>query len=337
MKQKLLLFTVLASVLFAGVSCSNENEIKPSAEKASITVRLAGEKMMTRATTAATEEENAILNYMIYVFYPNGVLESSEAATTLEGLTTGNKKIAVVVNAPSGFPQSPITNYADFKDELFELGTQTPENIIDNGLAMSGEITPSLNPGENELTIPVSRIVAKIKLGTVTITPDTEHGGVFELTNVSIMKAKSYSDMGLPTVVTGGDLYGGIDPEANDLTTESEYKSYLRGAAEEGSNDTYFYIFPNDGGSSNADATLMTLEGTYNGVKTYFPFIINDPVSNPTSGNYVERNTIHTVNVTLKKVWTGTENPEELVDDSSIEVTIQAQDWETVPTQEVEW
>ncbi len=335
MKTKLF-FAFLLGVLLLGVSCSNEDEIRKEGDgdggKATLIVNITGKDMNTRAlpATPATEEENAIKDYTIYVFYANGVLEASSTTATLANLSTGNKRIAVVVNEPDGFPQSPITNYADFENEVFDLETQSPQNMQVSGLTMSGEIAPKLNAGENVLTIPVSRVVAKIKLGTVTVTPDAVNGGEFILTNVNIMKAKSSSNVGLPTIKTNVPFYGGVGPDATLL---SDYKSFLRGVAKEGTNDSFFYVFPNDG----VDATLMTLEGTYNGTKTYFPFIINDPTSNPTDGTYIKRNTVHTVNVILKKVWTGSENPEELVDESSINVTIEAQDWETIPSQDVEW
>ncbi len=334
MKTKTFFFALLGSVILFAAGCSNEEqELNPTNDPASISVKLTGEELKTRATTPASPEENALKNYTIYVFHNSGVLEDAGTSLTMNNLTTGTKKIAVVANAPAGFPSNAINNYNDFENEIFALDSQTPATVVTDGLTMSGVISATLNAGSNNLTIPVARVVAKIQLGTITITPDTGHDiNKFNLTAVHIMKAKSESTVGLPTVTTSGDLYGGV----NTTGIVSEYRSFLTGNAAEGSNSTYFYVFPNGGGD---DATLMTLEGTYDGVKTYFPFIINDGTGNTGdgSGNYINRNTFHKVNVTLKKLGAGVDNPETLVDPSAITVLIQAQEWETVPEQSVEW
>ncbi|WP_280745169.1 MULTISPECIES: fimbrial protein [unclassified Parabacteroides] len=344
MRKNFLFFALLANVLLFAVSCSSsENEIIQTEEKASISIKLEGQDLGTRATTAALPEENAVKNVSVYVFFSNGLLESSVTTSTIpanneiavDDLTTGGKKIAVVVNAPAGFPTSPILEYSDLEGELIDLDTQTTSTIGTNGLLMSGETTHTLTTGANTLNIPVYRVVAKIQLGSVTVAPVTGQTGTFTLTSVHIMKAKSTATVGVPSILTSGDLYGGVNLTSVDgKNIVSIYRDYLTKSASVSDNNTaYFYVFPND--ATGTDATLMTLEGTYNGETVYFPFVIND--SHTGDGTYIVRNTFHKVNVVINKPAAGATHPEEFVDPATLTVTIEPQDWETVPEQGVKW
>lgn len=338
MKMKSLLLALSAGVLLFASSCKDEVLLDNGLgdEKASLRVKLVGEGLTTRATEA-TEAEMAIHNYSIYVFYTNGSLEAMATdVASISGLTVGNKKIAVIANAPSGFVPSSVTSLSGFESAAFELTSQYPRSLA-GGLIMSGVEDKTLITGENGIEIKVERLVAKIKLGNVTISPSVGHDPAkFELIAVHMMKVKSEAKLGSPNVLDGVGLYGGVDGDVAGVTVESVYKDYLTEAAVEGANTSYFYVFPNTGGD---DATLMTIEGTYDGETAYFPFVINDQIINGDdgSGNYIKRNTLHTVSVTLKKLGGGVDNPETIVDPAAIDVTITPEDWVIVPGQGVEW
>ena len=78
---------------------------------------------------------------------------------------------------------------------------------------MSGEDTVVLSANTvSEATIPISRVVAKVKLGTLTIAPEAGHDAAkFALTKVMVMKARNSVKMGLPSVdYTPDAFYGGM-------------------------------------------------------------------------------------------------------------------------------
>jgi hypothetical protein len=51
----------------------------------------------------------------------------------------------------------------------------------------------------------------------------------------------------------------------------------------------------------------------------------------------IARNTQHTVDITLRRLGTGSPDPEIPSDPATLTVTITPQNWIVVPTQEVEW
>lgn len=336
MNIKFLLPALSAGVLLFASSCKEETLLNNEAtnEKASLHVKLAGEGITTRAE--ATDAEMEVHNYSIYVFYANGTLETvATNESSITGLTPGSKTIAVIANAPAGFAPGSITSLSTFEDANFDLDTQYPRTL-DNGLVMSGSTPETLASGSNSAEVTVSRLVAKVKLGSINILPSAGHDPAkFELVGVHMMKVKSKAKIGAPNVLGGVDFYGGADPVAAGLPLESLYKNYLTETAAEGVNAAYFYVYPND----ENDATLMTIEGRYDGQTTYFPFVINNTEisAGDGTGDYIKRNTLHTVNVTLKKLGGGVENPEEVVDPAAVDVTITAEDWVIIPEQGVEW
>ena len=333
------LFFLTSIVALLCTACSNNDDEGASEQgaKASLTITLAGtEGNTTRLVgTPTTAQENEIHSFTVYVF-ANNRLEKSATSTALSGLslfvdelTTGVKRIVVVANTPSTFPVlaegDPYSKFAEVASNI-NLDYQT--NSLNNGLIMSGETDATLQSvtaGTNNITIPVSRIVAKIKLGTVTIDPAA---GVdpaqFVLTGVAIIKAKSLSSVGIPSVVTSQPFYSGI--EGIDVHGAS-IKSYLYETITLADHaNRYFYVFANDN-SNDINATLLTLEGTYNGKKMYYPFRL--PA--------IARNTQHTVDVTLRRLGTGSPDPETPSDPATLTVVVTPVDWIVLPTMSVEW
>lgn len=350
MKTKILQLALIMGLLM-NASCSNENDVVATGEKvdlgtASLSITISGvecdeigvNKIGTRALGNPTlTQENYIFNYMIYVFYPNGTLEKVETVSTstltktVTNLMAGTKKVVVLANVPASF--ATISDYSDLNTAMFHLDTQEATNLLTTGLAMSGEVSATLVSGStNTISVPVSRVVAKIKLGGITIDPASGHDPAkFQLVAVHIMKAKGYATMGVPTVNTN-TFYGGTLGTVSTTT-----KAYLTESISSGNESCYFYVFPNDNTSSNG--TLFTIEGTYDGVTKYFSFCINDNVVSvgDGTGEFIKRNTVHTINVTLKKPGGGSTDPEQLADLTDLDVTVVPQDWIIIPDQPVEW
>ncbi|WP_165024194.1 fimbrial protein [Dysgonomonas sp. ZJ279] len=341
--MKRLFFLTSIVALLCSACSSNDDESSPGSPetgaKASLTVTLGGTKSNeTRGVGNPTQvEENTINTFTVYIF-ANNRLEKAEIVSTglslfIDGLTTGTKKIVVIANTPAGYP-NPILAEGDPYSDLgnvanyINLDDQTADPTP--SLIMSGEDDITLQSesvGTNTITIPVSRIVAKIKLGTITIDPAAGLDPLlFELTGVAIIKAKSLSSVGIPSVVTAQPFYSGIE----GTTVHGIYiKPYLYENITIADHDErYFYVFANiDGGSNDEEATLLTLEGAYDGEIMYFPFRL--PA--------IARNTQHTVDITLRRLGTGSPDPEIPSDPATLTVTITPEDWIIVPTQEVEW
>lgn len=347
---------LLTAGLFACMSfvsgCSRDDSGSAddrSEANASMTVTLRGETAGSRAVapttdpelTALEEAENALKNVTVFVFNNNGTLDKKHQFSTtgltetITGLLAGPKKVVVLANVPSGVVFPDGIGYDWFADaaNVIELGTQ---EVATNGLFMSGEGTVTLVADQTAAaTVSISRLVAKVKLGTVKIEPDAGHdASKFVLDKVMIMKARGSATMGIPTVAYTPDLfYGGM------AGAKSTAKDYLTEdiAADDYAN-RYFYVLPSDDDDKNT--TLLTLAGTYDGEPVYYPFRINDKIGTDgqtSDGTYIKRNTGYVINVTLKKLGSGSSDPEVPADPASLTVTVEPQAWETDLIQNVEW
>lgn len=90
----------------------------------------------------------------------------------------------------------------------------------------------------------------------------------------------------------------------------------------------------------DGNTTLITLAGTYAGEPTYFSFRINDGTvtgGGTNDGTFIRRNSVYTVNVTLRRLGGGSTDPEVTADPASLTVTVEPQEWATELVQNVEW
>ena len=117
------------------------------------------------------EAENKIYKATVFVFNTNGVLDkkaditSPDKSVKIENLTAGKKNVVVVANVPESinFPESINYNWFNKSENIIDLETQY---TIDKGLFMSGQASVELVANQTkETTIPISRLVAKVKLG----------------------------------------------------------------------------------------------------------------------------------------------------------------------------
>ncbi len=322
------------------MSCNQNEDITEKNEgTASLKITLKSSSSELKSTGLPTQaQESKINTFTVYVYNSvSSFLENSQTFTpatsaeytqTISGLSTGPKKVVVIANAPAGYNVVAGSSYSVLATNMFDLSTQnTPTS-----LTMSGESPITLTTAANSLSVNISRVVAKIQLGTVTIAPEAGYTGTFVLTKVHIMKAKGTSTMGVPTIATGSNFYGGVAGTVS-LTQKAFLSETYSGTINPATNPIYFYVFPNDNTSSNA--TLLTLEGTYDGTTTYFPFVINDSYTG--TGSYITRNSYYTINVTIKRTGNGSSNPEIPVEPAALDITIVPINWAIVPTQNVTW
>ena len=358
MRIKNYLMAGLTALSFLATSCSNnEDDATATTGEASIVISLEGEKINSRATDPTTDDETderKILNYRIYVFNStsgavektaNGTVTNGVAsATTISGLNTlGTKKVVVIANLPAGFPT--ISHYSDFESSVFDLNLQNPANRATTGLVMSGESANfSLTAADTEdaprgISVTIRRVVAKIELQSIQISPAAGRAGVFVLQSVSIQKAKSLANAGPVNITSATPFYGGLLGSDSQISAPYLHDTFASTPAEGITLQTsnYFYVFPN---AVEGEETLMTITGTYDGATMHFPFRINR-ISNEgggsADGTMIKRNTRYVLSVTLRNLGGGSVDPDLPGDPSAIEVSVTAEGWEGPLTQNVEW
>ncbi len=355
--KKILLFGLMASMLLI-TSCTKEDV--NSKGKTAMTISLVSEGSVTRATTPVTNDQENTVNSMTVMVFGSGVLEKKVDLSGITGkitdLNAGAKKVVVIANPSNNLKTqlASVTNYADLNDPdkvNLELSSQLLSSTdgsmnTSDGLVMTGERDVMLYSGvENSVAISIKRVVAKVKVGTITIAPDDPAIDVtkFTLKKVYIEKVRSKSQLGFPQVLlpevspSKFNYLGGV---LGAVSTTVDTR--LSGDVVAGANDDYFYVMPNNNNTGNC--TLMTIMGTYDGVDQYYVFRINDKVvpGEPTTGKYIERNHVYTVNITLKRLADGNHNgdptdPETPSDTATLDVTVTPEDWVVVPVQNVTW
>lgn len=336
MKQLFFLTSII--LLFCSACSNNDDEVSsPEGKKASLTISLTGKAGTTTRNVGPSNPylENIIGYFTIYVFANNRLERVEKTSSTIpvttlfvDELTTGVKRIVVIANSPYGY-DDPFLSEGDPYSKLADVANyiNLDDQTVAPGLVMTGETDAtlqSITEGTNNITIPLSRIVAKIKLGSITIDPTAGvDPTLFQLTGIAIIKAKSQTSLGIPSIVTAQPFYSGI--KGLTVQDSNNIKGYLyEPISLSDYSERYFYVFAND--NSEEDATLMALEGTYNGVTMYYPFRL--PA--------IARNTEHTINITLRRLGTGSPDPELPSDPTTLIVTITPADWVVVPTQNVD-
>lgn len=355
MKKMFLL--ALAAIGFVASSCS-KNEHSPDYvgedSKGSLTVTIRGENALGRAIgEPSADNEKTVKSFTVYVFnYSTGVIEKSQSfdgvlTGKIEGLGVASpKRVVVFVNQPADFPS--ITEYGDFADtdNLLALDTQVPGDFSSKGLFMSGEASGAVTLKTDDVVnvpVTVKRLTAKIKLGGITVIPELGLNlSDFELTGVSVQKARDKAPVMGGLATAGFGYIGGLDngglvvnPFLNEfIQLPVDYTSGTRYEPK-----AYFYVFAND--DTNGEATLLSVHGEYKGTPMYYSFYINDKASstggNSTDGNFIERNKVYTLNVTLRKIGNGGEDPDVPNEAADMTVTVDIAPWEDELAQEVEW
>lgn len=357
MKKKFFLLSIIILV-FLAVGCSKDEAIgEKELLNTEMSVSIEGATTTRAVGTPTQAEENAVYSFTVYVFNNStGVLEASETFTNgLTGTITGlgvasKKKVVVLVNRPSNYPT--ISSYADFSNaaSMIDLETQVLNAENSQGLFMSGQAEEPLtlsvsDPSKNKVTITVKRVTAKVKLGALTVTPSAGLSlDKFVLTGVSVQRARDKADVFGLLRTTGFDYVGGVSSLGSALA-QVDYlnelyalpENYTSGSAL--SPNIYFYVFPND--NTDGVSTLLNIYGSYDGKTLHYPFEINSKAStengDSTDGNWIQPNKVYALNVTLRKIASGGDNPDVPNDEVGMEVTVTVANWEGELTQNVAW
>lgn len=313
-----LYFAAIAAVALS--ACAEKVVDEPVKESELIRLNLSVPLVETRST--GTEDERKINNLQVYLFDSEGVLEAynsvSGAQASLE-CTPGSKQFLALVNAPE---IKDIQKYDDMKQKVSNLADNQR-----NSLVMVGEKTSNITESA-DISIPVSRIAAKITLGSVTNKMALEYlkeknFSVSEIFMINMAGTTGYlEDKPVefwynPAKVGGSDKDHKVLRLANHVdfkSTNIEYgNTYQSGFS--------FYAYPNDTETDNSDTvwspryTRLVLKAYLGNTLYYYPVSIPD----------IQRNTAYVVNVTITRP--GSTSPDIPVDLEAASVSITVADW----------
>ncbi len=289
----------------------------------------------------------------IFVFRADGddagVLDSykkisGDELVSLTGIqmrtTTGKKVIYAVVNSHNE-DWSSVGSLADFQQMQASLQQEDVED-----LTMVGSVEQTLQIATS-VTIPVSRLVAKIKLGYIRADfRGTPYEGM-SLENVKIYLTNVY---GKKSYASGTD-----GSSAEILNYKAFSKADIRGCKNGGmlyldnigdatqvnfNVGHNFYCYENmiESESDQAKFTRLVIEGELNGKKYYYPININRDGFGYASENDhigVRRNTFYLLNVTICRP--GSTDPDEVLEYGTLTASVSIEDWIVMPFVDVEF
>lgn len=282
--------------------------------------------------SAGTNDENKISDVQIFVFDDSGDIEAYKlekytnqavvfSAKTFVDCTPGTKKIVAVVNAPE---MSDVKSY----DELSGKTSFLSENGTKK-LQMIGEAELEV-VAATEITIPVSRIAAKITIASIKndMALDYYKGMSFSITNIFMLN-----------VVGSTGYLEDKEPESWYNMMKREDNGTLRFLLDRNSstpiNVNYsetvtftqdqehaYYVYPNSTETDSSDQekwcpryTRMVLEARLGNDLYYYPVSIPN----------IERNTAYEVHLTVTRP--GSSLPDVPVDVVAVSITVNVVDW----------
>lgn len=365
MKTNMYVFVAcLATFFFA--SCSKETSEptpQPGEKSARLELALEGTKTVNGRATgdALPTSEGNIKTIAVGVFNtsdgsvnviaePTVVQSGSELAAI--NCTPGTVDIIVVANAPTQ-TFAGVMKKSDFIAKTVQLSTTQDSNIQkSDNLPMSGEATGiALTAGKaKELTISLSRLVARISISSITTAFDPNgayKSATFKPEKVFLYNAMSTSPV-IPTTqpvattpIHGATAPGGIYTAGttwllDNTTTGAANTAYTT--------PHWFYTFANDGKTT---PTKFVISGQFDadgaGAGTaetvYYPIVVNKAQAGTIisgSGNgdsTIKRNSEYKLTAIIKSK--GVNDPAIEIAPATLTLTVNVADWALTITQEV--
>ncbi len=340
-------------VLFA-LSCEKRGVIEiESGEEESLLMVSIVSNTKSEEPLPEQADNNKVNMLEIFVFRADGddagVLDaykkiSGDELVSLTGIqmrtTTGKKVIYAVVNSHNE-DWSSVKSLADFQQMQASLQKEDEED-----LTMVGYVEQTLQV-TTSVTIPVSRLVAKIRMRIIAADfRGTPYEGM-PLKNVKVYLTnvygkKSYAsgtdgnsvailnNKGLSTTDVEGCKNGGM--LFFEHTKDVTHVNYDL--------DHSFYCYENmiESESDQTKFTRLVIEGELNGKKYYYPININRDGFGYTS-EYdhvgVRRNTLYLLNVTICRP--GSTDPDEVLEYGTLTTSVSIEDWIVMPFVGVEF
>lgn len=249
MERKLfskVIMTMTAAAVMGLASCSNENvpmggDLTPHGEPTSMKLVLdlsGGAYSRAIQDDNATEEEKKIKNLNVYIYDANGIFEKEHeipfdqltdagenkyvTANQLDA-TTGQKTIYVGANMTDAMKQIMKANSAQALAKK-GVGAALTEITDNNGFVMFSTTAagnklkaldanqPNQLPAENQVTVTLQRLAAKIAVGMSANTPDIQKGAAGTIDELGFL----VDNINKMYYLTYGGVNGGNTPAATD-------------------------------------------------------------------------------------------------------------------------
>ena len=358
--KKITLLSVATLTLLFAASCQKEQmkenclPEEKTEEQALLTIDISAAATKASGSEHGNSANDAKINSLDILIFNNeegtgnGRLEvyrnlSGSQLTNLSDIkitaTTGAKKLFIIGNSHNGSTLKNITHYSDFEAVESSL---LKENVRDFCMTYSCETT--LAP-VTEITAQLTRMVARVKLGTL---KTNFTGTAFEgssLNDVKIYLLNAHSNK----LLHNGEAPGNSTVFNYKRAKTSDYENAeMEGILYETVNtpltpgneitSKYFYCYENllDSETVSDRYTRLVIEGKLNGTTYYYPININREgfgYAATTSHKGVKRNASYSINCVISGI--GSDNPDEIIENSAISVDITVTDWEDVETAEI--
>lgn len=359
--KKLLILS--AAAVFLAACSKDKNPVDPTVKDSEITLTLKGTlppnatapNISSKSTGAIPTQaaDNTVGSIMIFVFNTSTQnVDQIKIATPAEvtakqvgvSASSGTRDIYVVVNYPSSAQTalSNVTSVATLKAIYADLKNENEGNFCMIGKQLNQAIAAA--PAANNITVVVSRLVARVTLANIT---STFSGGLLSggisIDSVYIINAtgtKSYGDSSI--VVSPATIYNrtqsGMTFPLYDNYTVPAIVTNLTPYTTTVLNGNHYYVYAN-AANTYAGATKLVITGLLNGVRTYYPIAINVAGNGytPTGTPGIAANSQYSITVTLKGYGNPATDPGYLnqIQSSTATITVTPANWHTVINQSV--
>lgn len=284
-------------------------------------VKLSVSVPLPETRTTGSVDESIVKNYQVFVYNVFDNLESYLNADAGEELslecTEGPKKVVVLVNAPAITQGSTLTSLKNTKAMLKENE--------DGGLLMEGLVSATITASKPSVSVPVSRMVSKIRLShleTAFEMPQYQ-SQTFTVSSVYLINVPADKNYLLPA--TADQWYNKMKYDPADVCTLI-YDDM--GDVEVSASSPYetvntFYCFPNSytqdsfATTWSGRRTRLVVEARLAGIRYYYPVTLPP----------LEGNKVYDVSLTITRP--GTSTPDAEVDKFAVGFDITIKGWET--------
>ena len=305
----------IVGVIFA--ACSEKAGLEEAMSSDMVALEISVPIAHTKVTAAA--DETSISNYQVFVYDASDHLEAyvnqNSSSISLE-CTVGTKTVVVLCNAPA---IEEVTTLSD----MMKLKSSLSDNEI-GSFVMSGRVSSVITTSSTGVTVPVSRLVSKVRLSKL----ETEfeipqyQSMPFKVSSVYLINVpadKYYITTGSVTEWYNKTKYDSSDE--NSLLFDNMGDLLVTSSASYDKKNT-FYCYPNPESNDNFSSTWsprhtrLVVEALLGDTRYYYPVTLPE----------IESNKIYDVN--LKITRPGSSLPDIEVDKFAVGFTVQVKDWE---------
>lgn len=312
MKKRIYLAALAALAL---ASCTEKNvdqTVKGEMVELEVKVPILETKLIGTAP-----HESTITSLQVFVFdKASGELEAyKESINNLKLLCfAGEKEIVAIVNAPS---LSDVTSLSDLQSRKSSFTDNTQLKLV-----MSGSVTKQLTAEDNQVTIDVTRLAARVNL--------TEVKNAMEL---EANRSKDFVINGAYLINVAGDksylTYSEPEIWYNKMRNEEDASYMISSSTKlllkyDTTNplNYYYYCYPNptatdaNDGTWSPRKTRLVLEAALDGEVCYYPVTLSE----------VEQNTVYNISMVITR--RGSASPDIPVTTDEATVTVNVLPWQ---------